>query len=81
MESFTKLKNLLTCSPVLQIYDLWKEVTISVDASSKGLGTVLLQMNNLLHTHHEPLLKQNRYAQIEREMLAVFDGCENFISS
>ena len=56
VESFTKLKNVLTCSPVLQIYDLRKEVTISVDASSKGLGAVF----NPLHTHHEPLLKHNR---------------------
>ena len=43
IDSFAKLKDLLTRAPVLSIYDLQKEVTISVDASSKGLGAVLLQ--------------------------------------
>lgn len=43
VDSFARLKEILTQAPVLKIYDLEKDVTISVDASCKGLGAVLLQ--------------------------------------
>ena len=44
MENFQKLKDVLTCSTVLRIYDLKKDiVTIYDDASCKGLGAVLFQ--------------------------------------
>lgn len=79
IDSFAKLKNLLTQAPVLRIYDLQKEVTISVDASSKGLGAVLLQNGQPVAYASRALTEtQQRYAQIEREMLAVIYGCEKF---
>ncbi|KAK3084719.1 hypothetical protein FSP39_017965 [Pinctada imbricata] len=78
-ESFDNLKKVLTSTPVLKFYDLNKEVTISVDASSKGLGAVLLQDKQPVAFASRALTEtQTRYAQIERELLAVLYGCEKF---
>ena len=52
---------------------------IPVDASSKGLGAVLLQNQQPVAFASRALTEtQSRYAQIEREMLAVLYGCEKF---
>ena len=42
-ESFDRLKQLDSSTPVFSIYDVRKPVMISGDASSNGLGVVLLQ--------------------------------------
>ena len=42
MESFRKIKQLVSQAPVLQYYDVDKPVTIQCDASGKGLGAALL---------------------------------------
>ena len=42
-ESFNTLKSMASCTPVLGYYDHEKSITLSVDASSKGLGAVILQ--------------------------------------
>lgn len=42
-QSFDKLKVLVSQIPVLKYYDVDKPVTLSVDASSEGLGAVILQ--------------------------------------
>ena len=42
-KAFQKLKNLITGSPVLKFFDPTKATKISVDASSRGMGAVLLQ--------------------------------------
>lgn len=56
-----------------------KPVTISGDASSKGLGVVLLQDGHPVAYGSRALTEtQKRYAQIEREMLAIVYGCEKF---
>ncbi|XP_065941318.1 retrovirus-related Pol polyprotein from transposon 297 [Magallana gigas] len=79
VDSFARLKEILTQAPVLKIYDLEKDVTISVDASCKGLGAVLLQNGQPVAYASRALTEtQQRYAQIEREMLAVIYGCEKF---
>ena len=75
--SFQELKDLLACSPLLQFYDPQKPSTVSVDASSKGIGGSLAPRGRpncicLLTT------SQSNYAKIEKEMLAVVFGCTKF---
>ena len=42
-EAFDKLKSVITSAPVLAFFDKSKETVLSVDASSTGLGSVIMQ--------------------------------------
>lgn len=44
-EEFENLKQILVNSPTLKFFDVNKPVVLSVDASQKGLGAVILQDN------------------------------------
>ena len=78
-QSFNKLKQLITEAPVLRFYDPRKELTLSVDASSKGLGAVLIQEEQPVAYASRALTKcQMNYAQIEKEALAILFGCTKF---
>ncbi|KAK7106746.1 hypothetical protein V1264_017967 [Littorina saxatilis] len=78
-ESFKKLKKLVTEAPVLRYYDPAKPLTLSVDASSTGLGCCLMQEGQPIAYGSRALTKtQQNYAQIEKETLAVVYGCEKF---
>ena len=78
-KSFNSLKTLATQSPVLGYFDVNKPVKISFDASSEGLGAVLLQEDQSVAYASKTLSRsQQNYAQIEREMLAVVFGCTQF---
>ena len=79
MESFRKIKQLVSQAPVLQYYDVDKPVTIQCDASGKGLGAVLLQDNKPVCYASRALTDiETRYAPIETEMLAVVFACRKF---
>ena len=79
MESFRKIKQLVSQAPVLQYYDVDKPVTIQCDASGKGLGAVLLQDNNPVCYASRALTDiETRYAPIETEMLAVVFASRKF---
>ncbi|MCG8047630.1 MAG: RNase H-like domain-containing protein [Candidatus Thiodiazotropha endolucinida] len=74
--AFDLLKEKVTNAPVLRFYDPKLELTMSVDASSKGLGCVLLQEGQPIAYASRALTKcQQNYAQIEKETLAITFGC------
>ncbi len=73
------LKDLLTKAPVLAYYDPNKPATLSVDASQSGLGATLLQNKQPVAYASCALTScEERYAQIEKEALAIAYGCDRF---
>lgn len=68
----------------LTLYDPTAKSKVSGDASSFGLGAVLLQENSeskwrpVAYTSRSLSETEKRYAQIEKEALAVTLSCEKF---
>ena len=78
-DSFQQLKRMATSAPVLSYYDPKKPITLSVDASSKGLGAVLYQEEKTVAYASRALTPtQQKYAQIEKETLAIVFGTTKF---
>ena len=77
--SFNNIIRLICQQTTLAYYDPHKISTLQVDASSRGLGAVLLQDSKPIAFASKSLSPcEQRYANIEREMLAVLFGCEKF---
>lgn len=73
------MKQSVTEAPVLSYYDPKKELTLTVDASSKGLGAALLQEGHPIAYSSMAMTKpQQKYAQIEKETLEITFGCAKF---
>ena len=78
-EAFEKIKILLTKAPVLAYYDPKLPLCIQCDSSQFGLGAALLQNGKPLDFRSRTLTPtEERYAQIEKEMLAVVFALEKF---
>lgn len=74
-----RLKDSVTRTPVLRYYNLEDEVTIQCDASQSGLGAALLQNGQPIAYASRALTSaETRYAQIEKELLAIVFACERF---
>lgn len=73
------MKRLVTNAPVLKYFDSTKGVILQCDASDKGLGGVLMQDNHPFAYASRALTDpETRYAQIEKQLLAVVYGLERF---
>ena len=81
---FQALKDSLTSTPVLALYDAKRETTVSADASSFGLGAVILQrqpdgeLRAVAYASRAMTGVEQRYAQIEKEALATTWACERY---
>ena len=77
--SFQCLKDLCCKAPVLRFYDPSLPATIQCDASSFALGGVLLQNGQpIAYTSRALTEVETRYAQIEKETLAIVHSCKKF---
>ena len=71
-QAFCKVKKALTVAPVLRYFDKDIHPTVQCDASQTGLGAVLLQQDQpVSHTSRRLTGTEERYAQIEKELLAI----------
>ena len=77
--AFQQVKQAIISDTTLRYFNLSLPVTIQVDASQVGLGAALLQDNKPIAFRSKALTNAEcRYANIEREMLAVIFGVERF---
>lgn len=77
--AFRKIKEALSSKPLLKYYDVTKPIILSVDASMKGLGAAAMQDGGVIAYASRALTAtEQRYAQIEKEMLAIVFGCGRF---
>ena len=78
-KSLPKVKDLICEEVTLSYYDLNKQTLIQVDVSLKGLGAALTQDGKSIVFVSKSLTPtEQRYANIEHELLAVVFGCERF---
>ena len=78
-QALEELKKAVSSTPVLRYYNLQEEVTLQCDASQSGLGAALLQNGQpVAYTSRALTPTETRYAQIEKELLAIVFACEHF---
>lgn len=84
-EAINKLKEALSCSPVLNLYRATAETELQTDASSQGYGMILLQRNNNDNKFH-PVYYANgkttpveaKYTSYELEVLTIIKALKKF---
>ena len=78
------MKQIITSTPVLALFNAGAETVLSADASSYGLGAVLLQkqpqsnFKPITYISRSLMTTEQRYAQLEKESLAFTWACEKF---
>lgn len=77
--AFQAIKDKISTAPVLTHFDPHKTVEVEVDSSKEAIGAVLLQEGQPLEFASRKLTDtEKRWAQIEKEMMAVVFGLEKF---
>ena len=77
--AWNAVKSVLTQQPVLQFYDVGKDIVIQADSSSTGLGAVLIQEGKPIAYASRALTKTEcNYAQIEKELLSIVYAMRKF---
>ena len=81
--SFARVKELVSKSATLAFFQVDKPTIVSADASSYGLGAVLLQESEgewrpIAYASRSLSAAERGYAQIEKECLASVWSCEKF---
>jgi transposase InsO family protein len=78
-DAFEKIKNIVKNASTLVYFNPKKPTVIQVDASSYALGAALVQNDKVIAYASKSLTEtEQRYANIEREMLACVFGAERF---
>ena len=83
-QAFRKVKDALLAEDTMAYFDPRRKIELVVDASSLGLGAVLLQEKNeglwcpITYASRALTGIETRYAQIEREALAGRQACRHF---
>ncbi|CAM4676576.1 unnamed protein product [Caretta caretta] len=85
-KAFMDLQTALCSNRVLKAPDFNKEFILQTDASEVGLGAVLSQMvgdeeHPILYRSRKLLLREQKYAVVERECLAVKWAMETLLLS
>ncbi len=83
-KAFDDVKQAITSAPTLALYDMAKPTIVSADSSSYGLGAVLKQQQEdstwrpVVFASRTLTDTERRYAQVEKECLALMWACEKF---
>ena len=76
-KAFSEVKRLVTEAPILSYYDPTSPLAIQCDARQRGLRSCLLQKGKPIAYASRTLTDtEERYAQIEKEMLAIVYSLE-----
>ena len=78
-QALKAVKQQVTNTPVLAFFDPREELVLQVDSSKDGLGAAILQNGRPLEYASRALTQaERRWAQIEKETLALVFGLERF---
>ena len=78
-QAWLAVKGLIKANVELKLFDPTKPVVVTVDASQRGIGAALLQQGEPIEFASCSMTEtQQRYAQIEKEFLAIQFGLNRF---
>ena len=78
-QAWLAVKGLIKANVELKLFDPTKPVVVTVDASQRGIGAALLQQGEPIEFASCSMTEtQQRYAQIEKEFLAIQFGLKRF---